>query len=97
MIFKPWMPWAILAAIIVIGAWTWYINDSAYNRGYAAKQYEYEKALFEAKQKIDYQQAQIARGYDIASKEIREAPDGGCVGPAVGISSEWLRNNYSGQ
>lgn len=97
MIPKTWYPWLILGVVVALGFAAWYINDRAYNKGYDAKKAEYEKALFEANQKIQFEQAKVARGYDIASKKIREAPDGGCVGPASGLSTEWLRRNYIGQ
>ncbi len=75
----------------LLGA-AWYINDSAYNRGYKTKKREYDTALFEAQQKAQFELSQMEKGYDLASKKVRSI-SGGCVGPAMSYSHDWLREH----
>lgn len=97
MIPKSWVPWIIIGVSIALGLWTWFINDTAYNRGYEKKKTEYELAVFQAQEKFQFELAKQARGYDLASEKIRQTADGGCVGPANRALIEWLRGNRSGK
>ena len=85
-------PWLILGALMALGGWTWYINDSAYNRGYEARKREYDTALQQLREKQLFELSKMEKGYDLASQKIRSI-SGGCVGPAMHYSHGWLREH----
>lgn len=77
-----------LAVIGLLGA-AWYIDSRAYNRGVEAATAKYERALFEARQKAQFELSKMEKGYDLASQKVRSI-SGGCIGPAMRYSHGWL-------
>lgn len=83
-------PYVILALIIALGG----LLFLAYNKGRKDCETAHALAQAEAAKVSRVTNEGIDKGYDLASKEIRKAPDGGCVGPAAGSASDWLRSHY---
>jgi hypothetical protein len=86
-------PWIGLGLIVALGLTFW----AGHRHGYAARQTEYDLADAAAKDTARKTLTGMEKGYEKTSSSIRKAPDGGCVGPASGSSSDWLRNAYKGQ
>lgn len=80
-----------LAVVGLIGA-VWWIDSRAYDRGYEARKREYDTALQQLREKQLFELSKMEKGYDLASKKVR-AISGGCVGPAMSYSAEWLREH----
>ena len=93
---KNWRLILAGACLIGLSGMAWYIDHRAYNRGYEAKKREYDTALFEANQKAQFELSKMEKGYDLASKKVRQI-SGGCVGPAMSYSHSWLLEHRLGE
>jgi hypothetical protein len=80
-----------LAVLGLLGA-AWWIDSRAYKRGVGATKAQYERKLFEAQQKAQFELSKMEKGYDLASQKVRSI-SGGCVGPAMRYSHDWLREH----
>ncbi len=80
-----------LSVVGLLGA-AWWIDSRAEQRGIEATKAQYERKLFEAQQKAQFELSKMEKGYDLASQKIRAIPSG-CVGPAMRYSHDWLREH----
>ena len=87
-----WFALGISAAVIAFG---FYLHHKWYYQGYDARTAEYEQAEAQAKEDAREKLTEIEKGYDRVKIIYRDIPPGGCVGPAVRTTSDWLRKHHN--